>query len=197
MQARTTTFSKSCIPSASDKWNNLEAPIRECDSYDSFCATLKMQSLNKIPNYFLGGKIKFSVLHARLRNSCSSLNQDLYDNHLRHDSICTCLRVTETAEHYFFECEHFVEQRIHLFRETRDFHPLNVDMLLKAKESLSDSGFFNLFKIIYMPLVDLLTSPKLYSHKSLYDYMLHIQLCFNIFRLFFSSAIKRSCCKTK
>ena len=113
-----------------------------------FCATLKMQSLNKIPNYFLGGKRKFSVLHARLRSSCSSLNQDLYDNHLRQDTICTCLRVNETAEHYFFKYEHFVEQRIHLFRETRDFHPLNVDMLLKAKDWLSDSDNFRLFQSV-------------------------------------------------
>ena len=148
MRARTTTFSKSCIPSAINKWNNLEAPVRECDSYDSFCATLKMQSLNKIPNYFLGGKGKFSVLHARLRNSCSSLNQGLYDNHLRHDPICTCLRGTETAEHYFFICEHFMKQRIHLFRETREFHPLNCNMLLKGKDSLSDSDNFRLFQSV-------------------------------------------------
>ena len=149
-----------------------------------FCATLKM---------------KVSVLHARLRNSCSSLNQDLYDNHLRHDPICICLRGTETAEHYFFKCEHFMEQRIHSFKKKKrvNFILLMLTCFLKEKirsQILITSGFFNLFKIIYMPRVDLLTSPN-YSRKSLYDYMYHIQLCFNIFRLFFRCAIKRSCCK--
>ena len=107
-----------------------------------------MQSLNNIPNYFLGEKRKFSVLHARLQNSCSSLNQDLYDNKLRHDPIRTYLRGTQTAEHYFFKCEYFMEQRIHLNRETREFHPLNVDMLFKGKDSLSDSDNFSLFQSV-------------------------------------------------
>ena len=69
---RTSTFSQSCTPSAIYEWNNLQAPFRDCDSYNSFCCTLKMQSLNKIPNYFFDGKRKFSILHARLRSFCSN-----------------------------------------------------------------------------------------------------------------------------
>ena len=41
-----------------------------------------------------------------------------------------------------------MEQRIHLFRETREFHPLNVDMLLKGKDSLSDSDNLWLFQSV-------------------------------------------------
>ena len=77
---RTSTFSKSCIPSAINEWNNLQASFRACDSYNSFCYTLQMQSLNEIPNCFFDGKRKCSILHARLRNFCSNLNQDLFDN---------------------------------------------------------------------------------------------------------------------
>ena len=33
---RTSTFSKSCIPSAINEWNNLQASFRDCDSYNSF-----------------------------------------------------------------------------------------------------------------------------------------------------------------
>ena len=41
-----------------------------------------------------------------------------------------------------------MEQRISLFRETREFHPLHVDMLLKGKDSLSDSDNFRLFQSV-------------------------------------------------
>ena len=81
-----------------------------------------MQSLNKIPNYFFDGKRKSSILHARLCNFCSNLNQDLFDNHLRDDPICSCLRSAETADHYFFKCELYIEERVCLFRDTRAFH---------------------------------------------------------------------------
>ena len=141
---RTSTFSKSCIPSAINAWNNLQAPLRECESYNSFCYTLKTISQHKIPNYFIDGKRKFSILHARLRNFCSNLNQDLFDNHLRIDPSCSCLRDVETAEHYF-KCEHYTEQRIRLFRDTREFHPLNVNTLLLGKETLSDNDNSRLF----------------------------------------------------
>ena len=75
---RTVIFRKSCIPSAINEWNNLQAPIRECDSYNAFCTMLKLQAYNKIPSYFLDGKRKLSVFHARLRNLCSNLNQDSF-----------------------------------------------------------------------------------------------------------------------
>ena len=73
---RTSTFSKSCIPSAINAWNNLQAPLRECESFNSFCYALKTISQHKIPNYLIDGKRKVSILHARLRNF-SNLNQDL------------------------------------------------------------------------------------------------------------------------
>ena len=138
---RAATFSKSCIPSAIHEWNNLQAPLRECDSYNAFCTMLKMQAYNKIPSYFLDGKRKLSVFHARLGNFCSNLNQDLFDNYLREDPLCSCLKGNETAEHYIFSCEHYIEQRVRLFRNTREFHPLNVNMLLNGKDSLSDSNY--------------------------------------------------------
>ena len=66
------------------------------------------------------------------------LNQDLYGNLNDHicTCTCTCLRGAETVEHNLFKCKHYTEQRIHLFKE---FHSLNFDMLLKGKDSLSDS----------------------------------------------------------
>ena len=108
------------------------------------CKELNRETLKKVPNYYFDGKRKFSILHARLRNFCSNLNQDLYDNYLRDGPVCSCSSSNESAAHYFFECHHYEEQRIQLFTDTREFHPLNVHML-KGKESLSDSDNSKLF----------------------------------------------------
>ena len=145
---KTTTFSNSCIPSAINNWNNLQAPLRQCESFSSFCYTLKNQSVNKVPNYFNYGKRKVSIIHARLRNFCSDLNQDLYVNHLRDSPICSCLKGAETAEHFFFQCEHYTQQRIRLFRETQEFHPLNANMLLKGKNTLTENHNIRLFQSV-------------------------------------------------
>ena len=102
IRTRTSTFSKSCIPSAINEWNNLQAPFRQCESFNSFCYMLKTNYQHNIPEYFNDGKRKFSIIHARIRNFCSNLNQDLFDNHLRIDPTCNCQRGAETAEHDFF-----------------------------------------------------------------------------------------------
>ena len=119
--------------------DNLPLAFRECGSYKLFCKELNIETLKKVPNYYFDGKRKFSILHARLRNFCSNLNQNLYDNYLCDDPVCSCSRSNESAAHYFFECHNYEEQRIQLFTDTREFHPLNVHMLLKGKDSLSDS----------------------------------------------------------
>ena len=60
----------------------------------------------KFRNTFIDTKSKFSIIHARLRNFCSNLNQDVFDKYLRIDPTCSCQKAAETAEHYFFKCEH-------------------------------------------------------------------------------------------
>ena len=142
----TTTFSKFCIQSAINEWNNLEASLRESETFNSFCYTLKHNSQHKVPKHFIDGKK--SIIHARLRNFCSNLNYDLFYNHLRPDSMCDCLRDEEIAEHYFFKCVRYTDQRIIVFRDTRDFHPLSVRTLLQGKETLSDEHNSRLFQYV-------------------------------------------------
>ena len=119
--------------------------LRQCESFNSFCYMLKTNSQHNIPKYFNDGKRKCSIIHSRLRNFCSNLNQDLFDNHLRIDPTCSCQRNAETAEHYFFRCEHNTDQRIRIFRDTHEFHPLNINALLQGKETLSDNDNSRLF----------------------------------------------------
>ena len=62
--------------------------------------------------------------------------------------MCDCLRDDETDEHYFLKCVRYTDQRIILFRETRDFHPLSVRILLQGKETLSDEDNSRLFQYV-------------------------------------------------
>ena len=82
--AHTTTYQRSCIPSAINLWNNLYLEIRQMPSLSSFCYAFKSQNLpDKVPQCYIKGNRKLSILHARIRNRCSDLYQDLVINHLK------------------------------------------------------------------------------------------------------------------
>lgn len=139
MNRRTEIFAKSFIPSGSLLWNNLPLQIRSETSINSFKLKLK-QSIYispQIPKYFIHGKRVESVFHCRIRNNCSNLNKDLYDNHLKESPLCNCGTGIENAEHYFFKCELYTNERIILFRATRKFHPLGLHFMLFGSDSLS------------------------------------------------------------
>ena len=62
-----------------------------------------------------------SVMHARLRNNCSSLNNDLFINHVRHNPLCEWCDVMEDATHFFFHCIKYIGER-QVFNDTvREF----------------------------------------------------------------------------
>ena len=58
-----------------------------------------------------------SVIHAPLRNNCSSLNSDLFGNHVRDNPLCDLLGVIEDATHYFFHCIKYFDER-QVFNDT-------------------------------------------------------------------------------
>lgn len=147
---RTERFARSCLPSSISLWNNLESPIKQNDSFPAFRSSLKQHllSTHEVPDYFVKGKRKLSVLHARIRNNCSDLKSDMYTNHLSNDRVCSCGYENENAEHFFFQCENYTNIRINLFRETRPFHPLSVDYILYGKPTLSNENNFLLFQAV-------------------------------------------------
>jgi ribosomal protein L32 len=48
-----------------------------------------------------------SVLHARLRNECSSLNSDLFKSKLVPSASCSCGYKNECSEHFLLYCNKF------------------------------------------------------------------------------------------
>ena len=76
-----------------------------------------------------------SVLHAR--NNCSNLLFDLSINHLSPSPTCSCSAEVEDADHYFFNCSNYNNERDALLRATWDFLPLNIYILLFGDENLT------------------------------------------------------------
>ena len=98
---RSQLYANSFIPSATDLWNSLSIEIRNSRSLSIFKTKIKeLFQAPKVPKYYLVGDRYLSVVHARLRNNCSSLNNDLYLNHVREDPYCECGLSIENAEHY-------------------------------------------------------------------------------------------------
>ena len=90
-----------------------------------------------------------SVIHARIRNKCSNLHCDLYFNKLRDSEVCDCGFEREDAEHYFFSCRKYLNERRKLFRNTHSFHPLNLDTLLRGRDALSIEENITIFSSVH------------------------------------------------
>ena len=88
----------------------------------------------KVPSYYTYGNRILAIWHSRLRNQCSSLNFDLYNNH---------------TVHFFFECQRYVIQRTVLFNATRNFHPLSINILLFGNPDLSDQDNQIIFDAVH------------------------------------------------
>ena len=132
---RTETSHRYCVPSSVSCWNSLKSDLREAETFLSFHHNLKdkILAVRKIPSYFMKGPRKLSVIHARIRNNCSDLKCDLFQNHLTDDTRCACGMTEENALHLFLECENYANSRIVMFRKTRKYHPLSLNTIFIRK----------------------------------------------------------------
>ena len=93
-------------------------------------------------------------MHARIRNECSNLNNDLHQNFLLINSFCNCNLEIENAEHYFFRYPKYLNERTRLFNETRNFHPLNLDILHYGVVEMSLDDNMSVFKSVQTYIKD-------------------------------------------
>ena len=108
---RTKISRKSCIPSSISAWNSLDIELRNSPSLAIFKYQLKkLQNNSCVPTYYRTGSRYLSVLHARIRNSCSNLLSDLYINHLSPSPTYSCSEEVEDADHYFFNCPNIMKE---------------------------------------------------------------------------------------
>ena len=116
-------------------------------------SAIKLKQISVLIYKYLG-KRKQSILHCRIRNFCSNLNNDLFNNHLRDSPLCKCLEWVEDAEHYFFRCRRFTDHRLILFHKTRYLHPLKAHFLLNGNLNLTHNDNAILFDAVQKYIKD-------------------------------------------
>ena len=100
IDARTTLYYNSFLPSTVRAWNNVHDEAKQSDSLNTFKYCLN-KNKTRIPKHFYVGSRKAQVLHTRLRTNCSSLNLDLFLRNISDSPLCQCGSI-ENAQHYFF-----------------------------------------------------------------------------------------------
>ena len=148
---RTNISLRSCIPSAIRMWNTLDEGLKNQPTISSFKNNLQITTFPKlkVPNYFTSGNRYLSVIHARIRNNCSNLNNDLFINHLRDNPLCNWCNEIEDSEHYFFHCNNYRDERHLFFEAARDFQPLTTQLLLYGNEIVDITLNSALFRAVH------------------------------------------------
>ena len=147
---RTSISQRSYIPSSIRLWNSLEDDLKNLSTLQTFKKHITSSFNNScVPSHFTIGNRYISILHARLRNNCSNLNNDLFRNHLRDNPLCDLCGMIEDAIHYFFHCRKFTMER-QVFNDTvRVFQPLSIDMILCGNFNLNMENNVVLFRAVH------------------------------------------------
>ena len=134
--------------------------MKICSSFSSFKYEIKRHNstIHGVPQHYLYGDRYLSVMHARIRNECSNLNSDLHHIFLQINPFCNCNLEIENAEHYFFRCPNYLNERIRLYNETRTFHHLNLDILLYGVVEMYLEVNMSLFKSVQTYIKDTIDS---------------------------------------
>ena len=135
------------------KNRNIISKIKKIKSYRlcSFKHNLQTTTFPKLQerNYFPFGNRCLSVLHARIRNNCSNLNNDLYINHLRDNPLCNWCNGIQDGEHYLFYCNNYRNERRVFFEIARDFQSLDINVLLYGYDTFDKTLNSSLLRAVH------------------------------------------------
>ena len=113
VHASSQLYYNSFLPSVIREWNELPEDVRNLPSIATFKRKL-ISDIVKIPPFYLDGVRLGQIYHARLKTSCSSLNQQLFSKNILDSPLCVC-QVLEDIYQFLFNCEHFHNTREELF----------------------------------------------------------------------------------
>ena len=152
INARTSLYSNSFLPSTVRDWNNLTPAARQVDSLNMFKQFLN-RDREKVPKYFYSGSRRGQLLHTRLRTNCSSLCNDLFLKNITESPLCQCGRI-ENAYHFFFDCPLYARQCIELFTSLSQHHNLKLNLLLFGDALQSDDINSSIFEKVQKYIID-------------------------------------------
>ena len=85
-----------------------------------------------------------------LENNCSSLNNDLFRNHIHDNPLCNLCGVMEDATYYFFHCIKIIDERQVFIDTVRVFQPLTTNLTLFGSENWNAETYLVLFRAIHI-----------------------------------------------
>ena len=151
---RLETYKKSFFPRTISLWNDLPREFKEVESVRSFKSCFKHDPDDFQVLYYYGDRWP-SVHHARMRMGCSKLNHDLFYNlHVIDSPMCSCGTGHETAEHYFFFCPLWRDDRQSLFAAVENLMPLTCRNLLFGERSVDLDTNRVVFKAVHKFIID-------------------------------------------
>ena len=131
-------------------WISLEDDLKIYQHYKPLKKHITSRFNNScVPSHFTLGNRHISILHTRLRNNCSNLNNDLFRNHLRDNSLCDLCGMVEDATHYFFDCRKFTIERQVFNDRVRVFQLLSIKMILCGNYNLNMENNIVLFRTVH------------------------------------------------
>ena len=154
VNARTSQYFSSFLPSTIREWNILPEQQRNATSIASFKYQLN-QPRPFIPKFFYVGERHAQILHTRLRTKCSSLNNDVFLRNLTDSPLCRCGSI-ENAEHYLLQCHLYQQQRLEMLNCVTQFCPVTLNVLLFGDRSIS----FDTNSIIFLSVQKFIKESK-------------------------------------
>jgi hypothetical protein len=137
-KTKTELFKGSFFPKTIADWTKLPPNLQNAETLSKFKSMLNKNT--KPPEWFYLGERKLNIMLCQMRNACSSLKDDLFNNHVILDPKCSCTFTNETAEHYLLHCPKYTQQRARLNQEITQIIPninITTQLLLFGDASIS------------------------------------------------------------
>ena len=152
INARTTLYYNSFLPSSIRAWNDLSEAATQSDSINAFKTFLNKDRI-PVPKHYYRGKRKLQILHTRLRTNCSSFNLHLFIKNISDSPLCSCGSI-EDNQHYFFHSMHYQRQRNELLNAIARYTTPTLNLLLYGDSSLSYETNTAIFENVHKYIID-------------------------------------------
>lgn len=155
-RCRTESFQKSFFPTTTREWNLLNESVKNSPTLSTFkSALLRMPEFAKStpPPWFNSGSRPENIYLTRMRNKCSGLSNDLYNNFISESPICQncAINVIESPKHFLFDCPKFANERQIMLTEIDQsvgVNDLNSDLLMQGSEEIPYKNNIILFESV-------------------------------------------------
>lgn len=141
-----TRFRESFFVSTTSIWNSLPVEIQNCSSIGELKHFLRKDD-HCVPAFLYCGERLSQIIHCRLRQGMSNLNQHMVNRFLSDNPKCPCGFYSENAKHYLLHCPRYQAIRARTIG-LLDITQTDITTLLNGNLQLSMSSNNLIFKAV-------------------------------------------------